>query len=367
LAIIGPVFWVPRLAVSGEIFQRLLLSFWFFYLASATVGVLEVLLPGWFQPTLSTVIESHGADYVDSLQIELASGDVIFRPMGLTDVPGGAAQGGLYAVLFGMGALQARRLFRGAHGLGLVSLLVGAMCLYLCHVRALLVMTGICVAAMTAILALSGRFSRLLGVGVGTLSAALVAFVLAESVGGESMLARLSTLIEADAGTVYYVNRGVFLEDTINNLLPMYPLGAGLGRWGMMGRYFGSGMETIFVEIQWTGWLLDGGVPLILAYVAALVSVGAATFRIAIRPAQGGPATWAPTIVAYNIGALALCFNYAVFIGTAGIEFWLLNATLLRATIWRDPPTAPAATSELRLPPWIRQPQRFHAQPTRRQ
>jgi hypothetical protein len=331
VSILGPMFWVSRLNVTDQVFHRLILTFWFFYMASAVTGVLQAYFPGQFQPTLSTAIESRGEWYVRSLQVELASGAVIFRPMGLTDVPGGAAQGGLYAVLFGMGVLQTRRLFPGAHGLAIVSVLVGTICLYLCHVRSLLVMAGISVVSLAGVFALSGRFTRVVALAALAFLAAVSAFLLAEALGGESMLARLSTLVVEDAGTVYYKNRGQFFEDTVVNLLPTYPLGAGLGRWGMMGKYFGSGIEQIFVEIQWTGWLLDGGVPLIIAYVGALFSVGRSTFGLAMRGNEVGPESWAPTIVAYNIGAFALCFNYAVFIGTSGIEFWLLNATLLWA------------------------------------
>ena len=52
-------------------------------------------------------------------------------------------------------------------------------------------------------------------------------------------------------------------------------------------------------------------------------------------------------LVAYNVGAIALCFNYVPFIGTAGLEFWLLNAALAVAAINADaselrPALAPA-------------------------
>jgi hypothetical protein len=33
----------------------------------------------------------------------------------------------------------------------------------------------------------------------------------------------------------------------------------------------------------------------------------------------------------YNVGALAICFNYPLFEGTGGIEFWLLNMAVLCA------------------------------------
>jgi hypothetical protein len=104
---------------------------------------------------------------------------------------------------------------------------------------------------------------------VGITALVVATFTWAVAIGGESTLERLSSLVSDRADAVYQQNRGHFLEDTINVLLPQYPLGAGLGRWGMMNSYFGDKSnpltQQIWVEIQWTGWLLDGGVPLIIA------------------------------------------------------------------------------------------------------
>ena len=57
---------------------------------------------------------------------------------------------------------------------------------------------------------------------------------------------------------------------TFNELLFEYPLGAGLGRWGMAAGYFGSSRELatpVWAEIQFTGWMIDGGVLMIALYV----------------------------------------------------------------------------------------------------
>jgi hypothetical protein len=343
-SILGPLFWVPRLRVSHATFQRLMLLFWLFYTASAVVGVLQTYFPGSFQPALSTVVSDQGEGYLESLEIELASGARIFRPMGLTDTPGGAAYGGLYAVLLGLGMLQGKSPFRGAHVLAFVSVIIGAMCLYLCQVRSLLVMTGICVVTLALVLMLSGRFSRLLGAGIVIGAGAALAFILAQSVGGESVTSRLSTLTSEDPGSVYYKNRGMFLEDAVQRLLPLYPLGAGLGRWGMISRYFGDGVDAIWAEIQWTGWLLDGGIPLIIAYTGAILGSTWACLRLALKRDGREGNAWAATIVAYNAGAFALCFNYPLFMGTSGIEFWLLNAALLQSVSYSEANPPPLST-----------------------
>jgi hypothetical protein len=285
-----------------------------------------------------------GEGYVNSLEVELASGTRVFRPMGLTDTPGGAAYGGLYAVLLGLGMLQGKPAFWGARPLALGSVVIGAMCLYLCQIRSLLVMTGICVITLVVVLGVTGRFSRLLGAGAVIFLGAGAAFLLAESLGGESMTARLATLTTETPSTIYYQKRGFFLEYTLEQLLPLYPFGAGLGRWGMINRYFGDQVNSIWVEIQWTGWLLDGGVPLIITYTVAILAAMWTGLRIALRRGGREVNSWAATIVAYNVGALALCFNYPLFIGTAGIEFWLLNAALLQSARIADLNGYPSST-----------------------
>jgi len=71
-------------------------------------------------------------------------------------------------------------------------------------------------------------------------------------------------------------NRGQFLSYTLGELFDQYPFGAGVGRWGMMNVYFGDPTDLnsppIYVEIQLTGWLLDGGAPMWLFYGGALLT-----------------------------------------------------------------------------------------------
>jgi hypothetical protein len=341
LAVMAPIFWLPRIAVSARSFQHLITLLWLFYTASATAGVLQVMFPGRFQPTVSTILTGMGRDVVMSLQIKLASGERMFRPMGLTNVPGGAAYGGLFAVLLGIGMLlQSKPPFFGGRILAFCSMVVGVMCLYLCQVRSVLIMTGVCVITLITLLIISGRVTRLVGLLAAVGAVAQGAFIMAVSLGGRGVTDRLNTLVQSDAGTVYYKNRGRFLEVTINTYLPQFPLGAGLGRWGMVNHYFGEALGHLYVEIQWTGWLFDGGVPLILMYTAALLITTWACARVALRYVGKGEdslSVWGAVLVAYNAGTLALCFNYAVFAGTAGVEFWLLNMALLCAAQNSEP------------------------------
>lgn len=335
LAVLAPIFWVPRTGTTTINLQSLVTILWIFYTISAVLGVLQAYFPGHFQPPLSAVLAANSRERLAGLEIELASGARVFRPMGLTDTPGGAAFAGLYAVLLGTGMLlSAKPPFRGSRLLAVGSMVAGLMCLYLCQVRSLLVMAGVCVVALLILLLVTGQISKL----VGLLSATGVivpgAFALALALGGKAMTERLTTLVEADPGTVYYANRGHFLETTINQYLPQYPLGAGLGRWGMVHAYFGNAADSLWVEIQWTAWLFDGGVAMILLYMAALMVASWGCLRVALGQAGGGEASlrlWAAVIVAYNVGAVAICFNFALFGSTGGVEFWLLNMAVLCA------------------------------------
>jgi hypothetical protein len=268
------------------------------------------------------------------MHITLANGAWVFRPMGLSDVPGGAAQSGFYAVLLGGCLLVAERkwLLRGACA---ASMLMGLFCLYLSQVRMLMVMTAICLLVFMGLMFLRGEGRKVIGLAVVLVLAVALSLSWAISVGGEAATRRLETFVESDPGELYYSNRGHFLEDTVTRLLPQYPMGAGLGRWGMMYYYFGdkNNPETqmIWAEIMWTGWLLDGGVPLIAAYITAMGIAFYWAGKIALDRSRPELTVWGALVFAYNTGALAVTFNSPLFVSQAGLEFWLLNAAIFVA------------------------------------
>jgi hypothetical protein len=322
LAIIGPVLWVGRLRAPPGTLERVLLILWAFHTVGSLLGVLQTYFPGQFQPDLTTISERR------HLMIRLASGEWIPRPSGLSDSPGGAGANGIYAALLGVGVVLVRP-FRFARVAGALSMMLGMMCVYLSQVRSALVMLLVCFIVIASLSALAGRLSRVWGLvlllGVVTLGG----FYFALGVGGDMMTTRLTSLIDRDPGSVYYGSRGVLLEETFTIILPKYPLGAGLGHWGMMNSYFGSAAHEIGTEIQVMGWVIDGGLPLVLAYMVAVL---AAIFQ-ACRAAQARDdrqATWSAIVAGYSVGALALCFSYPLFMSAGGLEFWLVNATLMQ-------------------------------------
>ena len=164
---------------------------------------------------------------------------------------------------------------------------------------------------------------------------AFFGFTWAVAVGGGSIIERFGTLAPADAGTVYHQNRGHFIEASIEDLLPQYPLGAGLGRWGMMNHYFGDNSNPntsmIWAEEQFTAWLVDGGVPLIVVYLYAIWVTGMFAFRLSLKRVDPELAILAAVICAYDVGSVLLCLDYPLFGGQSGMEFWMINAVLFAA------------------------------------
>jgi hypothetical protein len=330
-AVLSPLWWASGLGTDAKGFRNVLMVIWAFQSLSAMVGVLQVMYPGRFDFALSAVLQEMGPAYLSGLQLRVASGEMIFRPMGLTDTPGGAASAGLISFIISLGLLLTSRNPWLVVASGL-SMLCGLFCIYLSQVRSILVMLAISVVAMLVILLIRDRTGRqaLRVALVGSVVVAL-ATIWAFSVGGEAVINRITTLVEDDPTSVYMRNRGGFLLYTVYHAIPEYPFGAGLGRWGMVNNYFGrygNGASPLWAEIQWTAWVYDGGLPLMLSYFAAIITCLIWTFRAACEGRLGMLSTWAAIMFAYNLAALAVTFNYPLFIGQGGMEFWLLNAAL---------------------------------------
>jgi hypothetical protein len=327
IAIIGPIFWVARLRCGEAELTRLLVLMWILSTASASVGVLQAWFPGRFQPMISEFARAN----LGALMIDTATGVRIPRPMGLTDTPGGAASSGLYASLLGLG-IAIMRPFRFARSAAALTGIIGMTCLYLCQIRSLVIMLIVCLAVMLALFATAGRVTRFTFTILAASVIIIAGIAAALALGGPTTLDRLESLLATDPRVAYQVSRGGYLESAFERALPQYPLGAGLGRWGQVSSYFSDHPErTLFAEIQWAGWILDGGLPLLLAYPTAIVMVIWNAARLALRRTTPGLEGWATVIAGYNVGALALTFSYPIFMSSIGIEFWLVNAALIQA------------------------------------
>lgn len=332
LATLAPLLWVSSQPVSPRLFRKLILLLWGFNVASAAVGVLQTYFPGQFQGQMSNVLVERGTSYLGSMTVLLADGTRVFRPMGLTDQPGGAASAGLYAILLGTGLIFTER-GRTLRLLALCGMVVGLFVIYISHVRVLLVMSAVSVVVVAATFLKRGdwkRLSTLAGVIVVT---ALVGTAWAFAVGGDETVQRFSSLTETAPTDVYSQNRGMFLNELISHDIFEYPFGAGAGRWGMINVYFGDPAHSIWAEIMWTAWVFDGGVPLLLVYLALLATALLIALRIGTNNANRQLAVWGSVVLAYDIAAIAACFDNPVFATQAGVELWFLNACLFAASI----------------------------------
>lgn len=332
LAIIAPLFWTARLAMSPVYFRRMLLVLFAFHTLSSVFGVLQVHYPGRFQPAVSTNIRSR-VEYAESLKITLADGSSVFRPMGLTDTPGGASLSGFYACLFGTCLLLAERnWFLRAASLGAIA--AGLFCIYLAQVRVMLVLLVIDWIAFVALLIRNGRTNLALWFGLLLAFMVPVVFAYSLAVGGDVVSRRLETLTEQGALEVYQTNRGRYLEYTLYHLVPTYPLGMGMGRWGMMNGYFSSSPSgALFAEIQWTGWLYDGGVLLMLSYGSAILVAIWINYASAMSARTNQLQLWNALGFAYSVGTFAATFSYVPFVGQMGLEFWLINGSLHQVNV----------------------------------
>jgi hypothetical protein len=363
LAILAPLFWVSRIRIDLGEMQRVLLLLWGFQVISSVFGVLQVYFPGRFQFAVSTVVQGQGSGYMAMQHFQNAFGEVVYRPMGLTDTPGGAAAAGFFAVLFAAAFfLLERRRWMQIVTAG--AMLVGMMAIYLSQVRVMLVMEVVCMLAFLTLMSwraarvsnpLLGRRigSRRLAYLTGLMALAAVGgFTWAVGLGGTAITDRVNSLTAENPGEVYQNNRGQFLIYTIDEVLPEYPLGAGPGRWGMMFYYFGDQGSAknpgLWAEIQWTGWLYDGGIALVLLYSLAIILAFRVTYTVALNQRSAELATLAAVIFAYDVGVLAATFDSCFFIGGGGLDFWMLNAMLFNAAYHTLRKPAPARAAAAR-------------------
>ena len=342
--IAAPMFWGWKAVDSAAQLRRLLIVAFVFNTAGAALGVLQVYFPKQFMPPEFSSLGSRLNDmYLESLTYEGIGGERIVRPPGLSDQPGGAATAGALTVVLGAGLSIAARSNR-VRALTMGAAAVGLAAIYLTQVRSLLLMSVAALAVMAIMLfrrgqvVMAGRIALSAGVLV------ILAFFWARSLGGASVQERFIGITQQGAMRTYQENRGGFVSETFGDLLDRYPLGAGLGRWGMMQIYFANPDKVesapIYVEIQLTGWLLDGGVPMWVFYGGAVLLSLLASYRLSIRNRQ--PELAGVALIVFCVQVLIAGFGWAgpVFNTQLGILFWFLASALYGAARGETPEIA---------------------------
>jgi hypothetical protein len=230
----------------------------------------------------------------------------------------------LLGIVFGMSALP---MWQRAGAFAMA--VAGVAAIYLSQVRVSVVVVVLMVGLYALVLFMQGRAAK--GTSIGMLLAALIggSFLLAVTLGGQSVADRFMTLFADDPMSVYYHARGAQLDYTVYEMLYEYPLGAGLGRWGMAAGYFSSStIPGLWAEIQITGWMIDGGVLMIFLYGGALVTTSLAQFRLARVAGNPRVAACAAVIFAANLGTALMVISFTVFVAQIGIQYWFLAGAL---------------------------------------
>jgi hypothetical protein len=333
ISIAAPIFWMARAVRSDRRVMRMVWLLFAASFASSALGILQVYYPNTFlPPEFSTLGLEKNPEIISSLTYRGADGREIIRPPGLSDMPGGAAASAMITVTLGL-ALAFRRGLGAAWRAGCAAAAtIGMTALLLTQVRSLSLVAAASLVVFAALRFRQGRAGdALASLGVG---AALVigGFVWAVTVGGDALIDRFSGLMNDGVIHTFKAQRGVFLTYTLSELLDEFPFGAGLGRWGMMHVYFGDRAmwqaPPIHVEIQPTGWLLDGGVLLWVAMGGALVMALRTTYLVAIHAADTLQDA-ATAIVCLQLAVLCLCLTGPVFNTQLGIQFWAVSGAVL--------------------------------------
>lgn len=330
-AVLCPAFWAPAAITDPRQLKRLLMILLACNGASALMGLAQVYRPDTFRPPRIFAFENN-SNAEGMLTIERDDGTKILRPPGLTDSPGGAAIGGLISCAIGLAvALTPIAWWKRAAGMGIA--VIGLTVLFYCQVRSMTITLVLGLALWGVLLALRGEMRKLATLGVLAAVLALAAIGWVVRGGGSKAMDRFLALFEERATTVYYRNRGASVEHALTEQLPKYPLGAGPGRVGMASFYFGNPLTPqerapLYGETQIEYWVLNGGLPLVLLYPAALVLA----FVVVVRTAVGSPdpevAYWAGTVFVYAVAAGVSLMAGPTFEGPAGVQFWVLLGAL---------------------------------------
>jgi len=325
-AVMSPLFWAPAMVRTPEQLARLLALLLICSGVNSIVGVLQVYDPARFMPAeLSRVISSVG---LGAVTFRGPGGQLLMRPPGLFDTPGAVAGPGMYAALlgaiFGLSAIPVWQRI-GAFALSAA----GFAAIYLSQVRISLVVAVVMFLVYAGVLMAQKRVAKATTFAIFAISLVAISFVVAIALGGESITSRFLTLFAGDPFEVYYRARGVQLNNTFSEMLYAYPLGAGLGRWGMAGAYFGNPLDVnLWAEIQIAGWMIDGGVPMLFLYGGAVTVAGISQFRLARATQYPRVAACAAVVLAASLGTTAMVFSFTPFVTQIGIQYWFLAGAL---------------------------------------
>ena len=340
LSVIAPIFWARSFVRTPEHLARLMALLLICNGLNALVGVLQVYDPArWMPPEMSRIM-SESLYGLGTVTYRGPDGRLIVRPPGLFDTPGAVAGPGMYAALLGL-VFASSAIAWWKRLASVAASFAGIAAIYLSQVRVSLVVAILMFAAYFSVLMAQERKSRAMVFGGVAAAIVVGTFSFALMLGGESIAERTFTLLAQDPVALYAGSRGGQLSYTFGEILQQYPMGAGLGRWGMIGVYFGtaatSRVEQLWVEIQVAGWAIDGGLVLLILSVGALVVTLASEAAIARTDPDARVRACAAVVLAANLGTAALIFTFTPFVTQIGVQFWFLAGALHGLVASRSP------------------------------
>ena len=334
-AVFCPIFWVPAFVVSRQKLIRVLAILLVCNGLNSVVGVLQVYDPVRWLPAQFSTLYRESPILLDISSYVGPDGRRIIRPPGLYDTPGAVCGAGTVATLLGLiFAMTGIPVWQRAIALGFS--FAGMAAIYLSHVRSSFIVSLGMIAAYLAMLMIQNQKKRLTGF-LG-LAGALLVFALsfATLLGGTSIEDRFMTVFESDPRQFYYQTRGQQVESALTNLANEYPLGAGLARWGMSASFFQIPRDTVlWAEVQPAGWILDGGLPMVILYSLALIATLLWELKLVRHLPDPHDRLWASAVVAVNVGTLALVFTFVPFLTQLGLQFWFLEGLLHGAMAYK--------------------------------
>lgn len=330
-AVLAPVIWAPKLVESPVRLERLL---WLLLICnglSSIVGVLQVYDPARWMPAEFSSMFANSQFGLATVSYKGPDGQTIIRPPGLGDAPGAVAGAGILALFLGLVIAGRSRSF-STKSSALALAAFGGAAVFLTLVRSSFLIGLVMIACFIILQIRQGRVGTAVSTSLLCVGVIAVAFIGAFTLGGESISSRFSTILDANPVDFYADNRGNQVYYAFFEQLPEYPLGAGLGRWGMMYAYFGDPTNLfsppIWAEIQWPAWIVDGGIILVLLSGAALlITLRHGVFH-AVRFGDANMRSLSAIVVSVLCGLFALSFSYPVFASTTGIQFWFLAGSL---------------------------------------
>jgi hypothetical protein len=248
----------------------------------------------------------------------------------LFDTPGAVAGPAMFAALLGLVfAVSAIPAWKRALSLAVAG--AGLAAIYLSQVRVSLVATVVMLVAYSLVAFRQGRAARASSFAILAGTVVFGSLTLAVTLGGTAITERVASLFADDPLAVYQGARGTQLTFTFYELLFQYPVGAGLGRWGMTSLYFGTSTVTspsIWAEIQFTGWMIDGGIIMVAIYVGALLAVTYSQWRIAMKTQHPRLAVCAAVVLAAGLGPAIMIISFTPFVAQVGVQYWFLAGAL---------------------------------------